>query len=136
MCSSDLVSEGKNVMHETAKHATVHSRFVMENVSLGLVNLQYVPTADQRADILTKAVAQPAFLHHRRHLMSGVEHFAALAVVSSKVLKLQTKLQCVRSEVLALQWYYLLCCLSPDLLHWKSTCLDRIRRAKIGRAHV
>ena len=47
-----VVSEGKEIMHQTAKHVTVQS--VMECVQVGSVHLQYIPSAEQRADILPR----------------------------------------------------------------------------------
>ena len=49
-----VVSEGKEIMHQTAKHVTVQSRYVMECVQVGSVHLQYIPSAEQRADILPR----------------------------------------------------------------------------------
>ena len=49
------VAEGKQAISETAKHCTVQSKYVAQQVSLGVILLQYVRTNQQHADIFTKA---------------------------------------------------------------------------------
>ena len=44
------------VYHARTKHIEVHYHYVREKVLLGLINLVYVSTEDQVADIFTKAL--------------------------------------------------------------------------------
>jgi hypothetical protein len=49
------------VYHTKQKHIDVQFHFVREEVDKGTVNLQYCPSAENIADILTKAVPKPTF---------------------------------------------------------------------------
>ena len=51
-----------------SKHRSPHS--VRELVSSGIIAVEYVPTNEQRADILTKALVGPIFREHRDFLMN------------------------------------------------------------------
>ena len=53
------------VLHDRSKHIEVHYHFTRERLRLGLFSLQYVPTAENAADLLTKALSTP---RHREHL--------------------------------------------------------------------
>jgi hypothetical protein len=44
---------------------------VTETVERGAIKLRWVPTAQQQADIFTKALAAPAFHHFRKQLMTA-----------------------------------------------------------------
>ena len=46
-------------------HIDVRFHFVRELVSSGVIAVEYVPTNEQRADILTKALVEPIFGEHR-----------------------------------------------------------------------
>jgi hypothetical protein len=48
----------------------VKYHFVTEAVERGVITLRWVPTAQQQADIFTKALAAPIFRHLRQQLMS------------------------------------------------------------------
>ena len=52
------------------KHIDVRFHFVRELVSSGIIAVEYVPTNEQRADILTKALVGPIFREHRDFLMN------------------------------------------------------------------
>ena len=54
---------------ERTKHVDVKYHFVTETVERGDVRLKWIPTAEQQADIFTKALAQPAFEQLRSQLM-------------------------------------------------------------------
>ena len=54
---------------ERTKHVDVKFHFVTETVERGDVQLKWIPTAEQQADIFTKALAQPAFELLRSQLM-------------------------------------------------------------------
>ena len=47
------------------KHIDVRFHFGRELVSSGMIAVEYVPTNEQRADILTKALVGPIFTEHR-----------------------------------------------------------------------
>ena len=42
------------VFHERTKHVDVHCHYIRQLVEDGTIDLQYVPTTDQTANILTK----------------------------------------------------------------------------------
>ena len=44
------------VMHKRTKHIDIRYHFVREAVARNEIKLEYVPTADQAADLLTKAL--------------------------------------------------------------------------------
>ena len=125
------VSEGKQVMSETAKHVTVQCKYVAENVALGVVLLQYVTTAEQRADIFTKSVLGPAFRCHRDFMMRcDLSHTALVAVMSltfpKNRLLLFSKLVCI-SEKLSLSRWGLMVMMQMNLRqHMKSMLKDEI----------
>ena len=52
------------------KHIDVRFHFLRELVSSGTITVEYVPTTEQRADILTKALVGPIFREHRDFLMN------------------------------------------------------------------
>ena len=52
------------------KHIDVRFHFVRGLVSSGIIAVEYVPTNEQRADILTKALVGPIFREHRDFLMN------------------------------------------------------------------
>ena len=55
---------------ERTKHVDIKYHFVTETVERGDVVLKWVPTTEQQADIFTKALAAPVFLHFRKQLMT------------------------------------------------------------------
>lgn len=50
------------------KHFDVGHKFVAERIKMGDIRLQYCPTNDMTADVLTKALAKGKFEHHRNGL--------------------------------------------------------------------
>ena len=67
---STLVISKNGVKTERTKHVDVKYRFVTETVERGDVQLQWVPTAQQQADIFTKALGAQLFVRFRKELMS------------------------------------------------------------------
>jgi hypothetical protein len=57
------------VKGERTKHVDVKYHFVTETVERGDVRLKWIPTAEQQADIFTKALPQPSFELLRSQLM-------------------------------------------------------------------
>jgi hypothetical protein len=65
------IAVSKNgVKGERTKHVDVKYHFITETVESGVVQLQWIPTLQQQADIFTKALAVPGFEHLRAKLMS------------------------------------------------------------------
>jgi transposase InsO family protein len=58
------------IRSDRTKHVDIKYHFVTESVEQGEVQLKWVPTKEQQADIFTKALAAPVFLQFRRQLMT------------------------------------------------------------------
>lgn len=56
------------VYHGRTKHIEVRHHFIREKILSGEVNLEYVPTTEQLADILTKALGRTSFVKLRDQL--------------------------------------------------------------------
>jgi hypothetical protein len=67
---SAIAVSHNGVKSERTKHVDVKYHFVTETVENGTVKLQWVPTAQQEADIFTKALAAPPFELLRSKLMT------------------------------------------------------------------
>jgi hypothetical protein len=50
------------VFHDRSKHIEIRYHFIRDCVQKGAVKLQYVPTNEQVADILTKALMKDKFI--------------------------------------------------------------------------
>jgi len=69
--NQSAIAVSKNgVKGERTKHVDVKYHFVTETIAQGGAKLQWLPTADQEADIFTKALAAPVFNKFRKALMS------------------------------------------------------------------
>jgi hypothetical protein len=66
---STLEISTNGIKRERTKHVDVKYHFVTETVERGLVKLRWVPTAQQQADILTKALGTSVFLRLRSQLL-------------------------------------------------------------------
>jgi hypothetical protein len=67
---SAIAVSHNGVKGERTKHVDVKYHFVTETVERGIVKLQWIPTAQQQADIFTKALAAPVFQLLRQQLMT------------------------------------------------------------------
>ena len=69
--NQSAIAVSKNgIKGEKTKHIDVKYHFVTETVERGDVQLKWIPTAEQQADIFTKALAAPAFELLRGQLMT------------------------------------------------------------------
>jgi len=51
-----------NKFHLKTKHIDLHYHFIHEAVEEGKIDMKYVPTSDNVADIFTKPLAKPKFI--------------------------------------------------------------------------
>ena len=56
------------VFHDRSKHISIKYHYIRDMVEKGVVNLQYVATEEQTADIFTKSLARTKFEHFRGKL--------------------------------------------------------------------
>lgn len=69
--NQSTIAVSKNgIKGERTKHVDVKYHFITETVDEGTVQLKWVPTTEQQADIFTKALAAPVFELFRRLLMT------------------------------------------------------------------
>jgi hypothetical protein len=69
--NQSAIAVSKNgIKGERTKHVDVKYHFITETVERGQVQLKWVPTREQQADIFTKALATPVFEQFRRQLMT------------------------------------------------------------------
>jgi hypothetical protein len=57
------------VLHKRTKHIAIRYHFIRERIESGELDLIYIPTKDQQADILTKAIPKPQFERLRASVM-------------------------------------------------------------------
>jgi hypothetical protein len=58
-----------DVFHNRSKHIDMRHHFIRDHVKSGAITLQWVPTEDQEADILTKALGKHPFQMLRDRVM-------------------------------------------------------------------
>ena len=69
--NQSTIAVSKNgIKGERTKHIDIKYRFVTEVIQRGEVQLQWIPTTEQQADIFTKALAHPVFAKLRDAMMS------------------------------------------------------------------
>lgn len=68
---STLALCSNHVFHTRIKHLDTDFHFVRERVQKGDLQVEYISTIDQIADILTKGLHGPLFLHHCCNLKLG-----------------------------------------------------------------
>ena len=56
------------VFHDQSKHIDIKCHFIRDYVQWGAVQLQYTPTGEQVADILTKALGRTKFVYFREKM--------------------------------------------------------------------
>ena len=56
------------VFHDRSKHIEIKYHYIKDMVQIGAVNLQYVVTDEQIADVLTKPLAKVKFEYFRERL--------------------------------------------------------------------
>lgn len=59
------------VFHTKIKHLDTNFHFVRERVQKGDLQVDYISTTDQVADIFTKGLQGPLFMHHCTNLNLG-----------------------------------------------------------------
>lgn len=67
---STIAISHNGIKGERTKHVDVKYHFITETVESGAVQLKWIPTTEQQADIFTKALATPVFEHFRKLLMT------------------------------------------------------------------
>lgn len=68
---SAIALSANPVFHSRIKHLDTNFHFVREQVQQGDLEVSYVPTEDQIADILTKRLHSPSFVTHFHNLKLG-----------------------------------------------------------------
>ena len=61
------------VMQKRTKHIDVKYHFIRERVEDKTIKLEFCPTSDMTADILTKGLPRPKMTKHRDELLGGVQ---------------------------------------------------------------
>ena len=63
-----------HVFHDRSKHIEIRYHFIWDCVQKGSVKLQYVPTGEQIAEILTKPLVKGKFVYFKDKLEAFAEH--------------------------------------------------------------
>ena len=66
---SAIAISKNDVHHNRTKHIDIRHHFIRDAIAQGIVTLQYVPSEDQLADILTKSLGRVAFERIRLQIM-------------------------------------------------------------------
>ena len=67
--NNGCIALSKNpVHHERSKHIAMRHHFLREKVEDHSVKLDFIPSADNLADMFTKALPQPAFEHLKEQI--------------------------------------------------------------------
>lgn len=54
--------------HKRMKHIDIKYCFIRDEIANGIIRVQYKPTAEQTADIMTKGLGRILFIKHRNDL--------------------------------------------------------------------
>ena len=73
---SAMAIASDDVHHARTKHIDIRHHFIRQHMAAGTVRMQWVPTADQQADILTKALGRVAFTKLRDRILGGAQAHA------------------------------------------------------------
>ena len=68
---SGIAAATNGVRTERSKHIDIKYRFITDVIERGRQTLQWVPTQEQQADILTKALPAPQFEKLRKKIMGS-----------------------------------------------------------------
>lgn len=68
---SAIALSSDDVHHARTKHIDLRHHFIRERIVAGELRLQWVPSEQQEADILTKGLAKEPFVHLRALVMGG-----------------------------------------------------------------
>lgn len=72
--NQSCIAVAKNpVQQGRIRHVNIKFHYVRECVVAGETLVSYVPTADNVADMFTKALGENTFMHLRPHLVSDVD---------------------------------------------------------------
>jgi hypothetical protein len=67
--NTGTIAIAKNsIVKSRVKHLDIKVHAIRERIQDGSVNVEYIATEDQTADLFTKALPEVTFLHHRYHL--------------------------------------------------------------------
>jgi len=64
-----MAMAANDVHHARTKHIDIRHHFIREHVAAGTVRLEYVASADQQADILTKPLGRVLFTKLRERVL-------------------------------------------------------------------
>jgi hypothetical protein len=57
--------------HNKTKHIDIRYRFIQQHINKNDIRIEWIPTQQQQADILTKAVSKQIFTHLKSQIMQG-----------------------------------------------------------------
>jgi hypothetical protein len=78
---STIALSEHGVKSERTKHVDVKYHFITSEISKGSVGVKWVPSSEQQADVLTKALARPFFEQFRDQLMGSSAHAQRAMIV-------------------------------------------------------
>ena len=64
------------ITHARSKHIDIRHHFVRDHISKGEIDLRWISTKAQQADIFTKALGKNLFCHFRDRIMGTVPSVA------------------------------------------------------------
>ena len=79
------------ISSKRTKHMDIRHAWIREHIDDGMVQVKWIPTQDQLADILTKGLSRPTFEALRRQIMSN-------AVYDKARVNLMSTCRCTRCQ--------------------------------------